>query len=440
MKTIEGFEAAKKALSRRSPSTSYPVSPRLKQGLKKMFGVEDPERVVQYIIQQVREKGDTALRELTLKIDNITLESIEINRRLTAPSYKLVDKKVVAALQMAAENITAFHEAQKRAIWRETNLDGLRQLVRPIERVGVYAPGGTAAYPSTVLMTAIPARIAGVSEIVLCTPPRPEGGLSPLLIVAADIAKVDRIFSLGGAQAIAAMAFGTESVPKVDKICGPGNVFVMLAKKSVFGSVDIDGLQGPSEVMVIADTTTDPSYCAGEILAQAEHDTMAGVVLVATSANVADKVLNEVERQLSRLSRKEILTPPIQNGTAAIVASLEEAINLANEFAPEHLCLMFKSAGQYIDKITNAGCVVAGELATVVLGDYDAGPSHALPTGGTARFSSPLNVADFFKYINVINVDTAMVRRLGPSAAALARAEGLDAHARAVEMRLEQSK
>ncbi len=263
--------------------------------------------------------------------------------------------------------------------------------------------------------------------------------LSPLLLAAADIAGIDRIFSIGGAQAIAALAYGTDSVPKVDKICGPGNIFVMLAKKAVFGAVGIDGLQGPSEVMVIADSTTDPAYCAGELLAQAEHDTLAGIVLVTTSSLVADKVLNEVDRQVAHLSRKEIVAQPLQRGTAAIVADLDEAIALANEFAPEHLCLMLEDAGSYIDKVVNAGCVVIGREATVVLGDYVAGPSHVLPTGGTARFSSPLNVADFIKFINVISEDDATIKRLGPSATIIATAEGLDAHARAIEIRMEAS-
>ncbi len=439
MKIIEGYELARQALSRRSPVISYPVSPRVRDALKKLFNTDSPELAVQKIVQDVRDRGDAAVRELTLKIDNIRLDTLEVDRKQVGAAYKSVDRRLVAAMQLAADRIRAFHEAQKGAIWHECTTDGVRQMIRPIERVGVYAPGGTAAYPSTVLMTALPARVAGVSEIILATPPKADGGLSPLLLVAADIAGIDRIFSIGGAQAIAALAYGTDSVPKVDKICGPGNIFVMLAKKAVFGAVGIDGLQGPSEVMVIADASTDPAYCAGELLAQAEHDTLAGIVLVTTSSLVADKVLNEVDRQVAHLSRKEIVAQPLQRGTAAIVADLDEAIALANEFAPEHLCLMFRSAASYVDKVRHAGCVVAGEKATVVLGDYVAGPSHALPTGGTARFGSPLSIADFFKFINVIQVDTAMIKKLGPAAAILARAEGLDAHARTIEMRLEQS-
>lgn len=437
MKIIEGFENAKPALLRRAPPASYTVSSRLREGLKRLFNTDRPEVAVEKILTEVREKGDAALRDLTLSIDDIRLDNLEVDRKLVADAYGAVNRKLLSALQLAAERILAFHEAQKRAVARELNAGGLRQLIRPLERVGVYAPGGTAAYPSTVLMTAIPARVAGVSDIILASPPRPDGSLSPLVLVAADIAKVDRIFKIGGAQAIGALAWGTESVPRVDKVCGPGNIFVMLAKKAVFGLVGIDGLQGPSEVMVIADDGTDPAFCAGELLAQAEHDSLAGIVLVTTSSSMADKVLNEIDRQMAHLSRRDIMTTPLQNGTVAIVASLDEAIVLANEFAPEHLCLMFRSAPSYIDKVRNAGCVVAGEKATVVLGDYDAGPSHALPTGSTARFSSPLNVTDFLKFINVIQVDTAMIRKIGPAAAALARAEGLDAHAAAMEMRLE---
>ena len=310
--------------------------------------------------------------------------------------------------------------------------------MRPLERVGVYVPGGTASYPSTVLMTAIPARVAGVREIILVTPPRGEGMVPAPTLVAADIAGVDRIFSVGGAQAVAALAFGTESVPRVDKICGPGNIFVTLAKKLVYGVVDIDGLQGPSEVLIIADDSADPAYCAADLLAQAEHDPLASAILVTTSRRLAGEVEREVERQSEDLSRQATIKECLENrGVIAVVDNLDEAIKLANLYAPEHLYLTVKDANYFIDKITNAGCVVVGRNSTVVLGDYVAGPSHVLPTGGSARFSSPLNILDFIKLTSLINVAESELKELGPAAVTIASAEGFDAHARAVAKRLE---
>jgi len=285
-------------------------------------------------------------------------------------------------------------------------------------------------------MTAIPAKVAGVKEVILATPPRPNGVVPPMLI-AADIAEVDRIFSVGGAQAIAALAFGTESIPKVDKICGPGNIFVVLAKKLVYGVVDIDGLQGPSEVLIIADETANPEYCAADLLAQAEHDPLASAILITTSPRLANEVNREVEQQLETLP-KDIAAESLENrGKIVIVASIDEAIELANLYAPEHLCLMVDKATSYIDRIANAGCIFVGEKSTVVLGDYVAGPSHVLPTGGTARYSSPLNITDFIKFTNLVNLDEVSLKKLAPVASIIARAEGFEAHARAVEKRLQ---
>jgi histidinol dehydrogenase len=285
-------------------------------------------------------------------------------------------------------------------------------------------------------MTAIPARVAGVNEVILVTPPSLNGTVPPATLVAADIAGVDRVFCVGGAQAIAALAFGTESIPKVDKICGPGNVFVVLAKKMVYGIVDIDGLQGPSEVLIVADETATPEYCAADLLAQAEHDPLASVILITTSQPFADEVNREVTQQLEGLSRRAIAAESLSKGIIAVVASIDEAIELANLYAPEHLNLMIKGAASCVDRISNAGCVFVGENSTVVLGDYVAGPSHVLPTGGTARFSSPLNISDFIKFINVVAVDEADLKQLGQAASIIAKAEGFDAHARAVEKRL----
>ncbi|MFC2006985.1 histidinol dehydrogenase [Chloroflexota bacterium] len=436
MRIIEGFESARALLSRQITAESYPVSETLKQGLMKMFGTDDPDQAVRQIVGEVKQRGDAALRDLTLKIDGVKLASLEVDKKEIDDAYQKVDGELVAALELAAERIRDFHTAQKNNIWHEIDEGNLRQLIRPLQRVGIYVPGGTAAYPSTVLMTAVPAKVAGVKEIILVTPPNRYGAVPPVILVAADIAEVDRIFCIGGAQAVAALAYGTKSIPAVDKICGPGNIFVMLAKKQVYGTVDIDGLQGPSEVLIIADETANPEHCAADILAQAEHDALAAVILITTSRLLADRVIQEVDRQSAGLSRKEIIAESLEQGIIAVVGSLDEAIELSNLYAPEHLCLMVENAAAYTDKIANAGCIVLGREATVVLGDYVEGPSHALPTGGTARFSSPLNVSDFIKFINVVTVDETSLKRLGPAASIIARAEGLDAHARAVEKRL----
>jgi histidinol dehydrogenase len=438
LKVIEGFQLAKLALSRQPLTELYltPLTPELKQ--KEMPTVVKAEQEVREIINGVSRRGDAALRDYTLEFDGIELTSLEVSREQVSSAYREVDEELVAALRLAAERIRNFHSAQKDNIWSVFTRVGPCQLIRPLARVGVYAPGGTASYPSTVLMTAIPARVAGVKEVVLITPPRMGGAVSPPTLVAADIAGVDRIFSVGGAQAIAALAFGTESIPKVDKICGPGNVFVVLAKKLVYGVVDIDGLQGPSEVLIIADGTANAEYCAADLLAQAEHDPLASAILVTTSRWLADEVSKEVEKQQEGLPRQVIAAESLESrGMIVVVDSVDEAIELANIYAPEHLSLMLEGAEAYIDKITSAGCIFIGEKSAVVLGDYVAGPSHVLPTGGTARFSSPLNVGDFIKFINLVTIDKTSVKQLGQAASAIARAEGFEAHARAVERRIQ---
>ncbi|MEE8194723.1 MAG: histidinol dehydrogenase [Dehalococcoidales bacterium] len=436
MRLIQGFKAAKLALSR-PVAGAYSVSPALKKRLKQMFATEDPELAVKQIVDEVRRRGDAALFDFTLKIDQVQLESLEVTREQVSRAYQQVDPGLVQALKLAAERILSFHTIQRDGILGAVARMGKATMVRALERVGVYAPGGTACYPSTVLMTAIPARVAGVKQVILVTPPGPEGAVPAPTLVAADIARVDRIFCVGGAQAIAALAFGTESILRVDKICGPGNIFVMLAKKLVYGAVDIDGLQGPSEVVVIADETADPAYCAAELLAQAEHDAMASSILITTSQRLADEVGREVELQLASLERQAIATESLTNsGLIVVVDNIDEAMELSNLYAPEHLCLYIEGADSYRDRVTNAGCVFVGDSATVALGDYVAGPSHALPTGGTARFSSSLNITDFIKYINVVSVDEDSLKELGPAAATIARAEGFEAHARAVEKRL----
>ena len=438
LEIIKGFSSAKARLSRQSNIGFGEISPRIRSRNKEIFGKEiGAEEAVAQILQDVRTQGDAALRSYMLKIDEVKLESLEIDREQVKRAYPQVDQKLVSALTLAAERIRQFHLAQKEAVWRGVTGEEWGQIIRPLFRVGLYAPGGTAAYPSTILMISIPARVAGVKELILATPPRDNGVIPPAALVAADIAGVDRIFALSGAQAIAAMAYGTESVPKVDKICGPGNIFVTLAKKAVFGSVDIDALQGPSEILIVADESAKAEYCAADLLAQAEHDTLAQAILVTTSTKLAEEVQKEIAKQLASLPRKQIAGDSLERrGIIAIVDSLAEAIELANLYAPEHLELAFQSAQAYLDKIINAGCVFIGENSTEPIGDYVAGPNHSLPTGGTAKFSSPLNILDFIKLINVVKIKPENLTKLGEAAITIARAEGLEAHARAVEKRI----
>ncbi len=340
-------------------------------------------------------------------------------------------------MQLAAERIRNFHDMQKKRVLQTYTHGKMGWIVRPLECVGLYAPGGTATYPSTVLMTAIPAKVAGVKEIFLTTPPSKDGSISPAILIAADIAGVNRIFSVGGAQAIAALAFGTESIPRVDKICGPGNIYVFLAKKLVYGIVGIDGLQGPSEVLVVADETANPDYCAADLLAQAEHGGLSSAILITNSGSLADKVMQSIEEQMKILSRRAIIKEALaNNGMIVIVENMDEAIELTNLYAPEHVLLLVKPNTAYEKRITNAGCIVYGQLATVAMSDYVSGPSHTLPTEGTARFSSPLNVLDFLKITNISSVGDALLNLAGEAASTIARAEGLDAHARAIELRM----
>jgi histidinol dehydrogenase len=421
LKIIEGFDKAKKLLDRRAPKDLE-----YKQ-----------EAAVRQIINDVRQHGDNALFELTEKFDGAKLKMLEVKPAQVKAAYKKVDVKLVNALNLAAERIGAFHQAQKERALPTYTHGKTGWIVRPLERVGVYAPGGTASYPSTVLMTAIPAKVADVKEVILVTPPGKDGKISPAILVAADIAGVNRIFSVGGAQAIAALAFGTESVPRVDKICGPGNIYVFLAKKLVYGVVGIDGLQGPSEVVVIADETANPDYCASDLLAQAEHGGLSSAILITDSKSLADKAVQSIEKQLETLSRQAIIKESLaNNGMIVIVKNITEAIELTNLYAPEHVLLLVRPNTAYEEQIVNAGCIVFGQQATVAMSDYVSGPSHTLPTEGTARFSSPLNVMDFLKITNVSNVGDTLINLTGGAASTIARAEGLDAHAQAIELRM----
>lgn len=442
MEIIKGFEKAKARLNRRAVVEFGEVSPGIKNRLKSVFGrAISPEVAVARILKDVRKKGDAAVLDYTFRIDGFKLESLEVPRQEIKKACKSLDQELVEALKTAAERIRLFHQEQKDYLFKGIDGKDWGQLIRPLERVGLYAPGGIASYPSTVLMTAIPAKVAGVKETILVTPPRNKGSIPPAVLAAADIAGVDRVFSLGGAQAIAAMAYGTESIPAVDKICGPGNIFVALAKKMVYGTVAIDGFMGPSEVLIIADDAANARYCAADLLAQAEHDTLSQPVLVTTSMGLAVEIEQQIYDQVADLPRSAIACEALENrGIIAIVKNLDEAIELANLYAPEHLELLMQKAESYVNRITNAGCIFVGEYSPVPMGDYIAGPNHSLPTSGTARFSSPLNVADFIKFIDVVKIDASSMNKLGKTAMTLARAEGLEAHARAIDARLSPEK
>ena len=412
------------------------VAPEVLARTAEAFGRElSAIEAVEFIVNEVRDGGDASVKEITARLDGAGPDRLEVSPADIASAYDSVPSEVVEALNVAADRVRRFHESSAPKEWHD-DAEGYGQVVNPVGTVGAYVPGGTARYPSTVLMTAIPARVAGVDEVVVCTPAGNGGAPSPVVLVAADVAGVDRVFAIGGAQAIAAMAYGTETVPKVDVICGPGNVFVTLAKKLLYGEVGIDGLYGPTETVIIADEAANPTLCAADLLAQAEHDELATPVLITTSAQLADAVVREVEIRLERLDRKSIAGEAIRGrGAVAIVDDLEEAFELSNGFAPEHVSLVVSSPRDHLSKVKNAGAVFLGEFSHEVLGDYVAGPSHVMPTGGTARFGSGIGVHSFVKISPVVAIDTEKSRELSESAALVARAEGLTAHAEAAEVR-----
>lgn len=392
------------------------------------------------VIDDVRRRGDEALFEYTARWDkhSVNAATIEVSREEWREAASHVDAETIALIRLAASRIGKFHERQRMESWSASDEDGveLGQRVIPLERVGIYAPGGLASYPSTVLMTAIPARIAGVREIILTTP-CPGGALAPLIAAAAEVAGVTRIFKIGGAQAVAALAYGTESIPRVDKIVGPGNKYVAAAKKIVFGQVAIDMIAGPSEVLVIADKAGNAAWAAADMLAQAEHDENAGAVLMTPDEAFAEEVAAAVTGQLEKLERHDIASRSLDNyGAVIITRDLDEAIELANLFAPEHLELMVENPQAYVPRIRNAGAVFMGRNTPEALGDYMAGPNHVLPTGGTARFASPLGVYDFYKRISVLAFSGEALTRYAESTARFADLEGLFGHARSVRLRL----
>ena len=397
------------------------------------------EGIVTGIIAEVRARGDQALFEYTARFDKALLNSLEVSAEEIDEAFAAVDPEFLDILREAAANIRAFHEKQVRNSF-VLNRDGvvMGQKVTPIERVGLYVPGGTAAYPSTVLMDSIPAKIAGCETIVITTPPGPDGKVNPVILAAAKIAGVDRIFKMGGAQAVAALAYGTESVPKVDKIVGPGNAFVAEAKKQVFGKVAIDMIAGPSEILVVADATADPQHVAADLLSQAEHDRMASAVLVTDDADFAQAVSRELEEQIPLLPRAEIARTSIDNNGKIIVAdTLMKAIDIANEIAPEHLELCVDNPFDYLDAVKHAGSIFMGKHCPEALGDYFAGPNHTLPTSGTARFSSPLSVDDFVKKSQFTYFTKDALGKVADKVAYFAEKEGLHAHAKSATIRFE---
>lgn len=402
------------------------------------FDVAD---IVTDIIDNVRKKGDKALFEYSEKFDKANLTSLEVTEEEIEEAFSLVEPRFIEILKKAAKNIEEFHKKQVRNSFVLNETEGVvtGQKVTPIERVGLYVPGGTAAYPSTVLMDSIPAKIAGCDYICITTPPSSDGKVNPVILAAAKIAGVDKIFKVGGAQAVAALAYGTETVKKVDKIVGPGNAFVAEAKRQVFGRVSIDMIAGPSEILVIADGKSDPAFVAADLLSQAEHDKNASAVLVTDSEDLANKVATEIENQLSLLSREEIARASIDNNGKIIVAdNLEDVFAVANEIAPEHLELCVDNPFDYLDKIKNAGSIFMGRYCPEALGDYFAGPNHTLPTSGTARFSSPLSVDDFVKKSQFVYYSKNALDKVAEDVAFFAKKEGLTAHAKSASIRSEK--
>ncbi|MGN0402134.1 MAG: histidinol dehydrogenase [Acetatifactor sp.] len=400
------------------------------------------ESTVNEIIEAVRKNGDRAIFDYTLKFDKYALDAdnIKVNREEIEEAYLKLDAGLVDVIRKSAENIRDFHSKQLRNSWFDAKEDGtiLGMKITAIARAGVYVPGGKAAYPSSVLMNVIPAKVAGVSEIIMTTPPGADGKVNPGTLVAADIAGVDTIYKVGGAQAIAAMAFGTASVPKVDKITGPGNIFVALAKKAVYGYVSIDSIAGPSEILVLADETANPRYVAADLLSQAEHDELASAILITTSKELAEAVSKQVDLFTAELSRKEIITKSLDNyGYILLADNMSDAIDAVNEIASEHLEILTANPFEIMTRIKNAGAIFMGEYASEPLGDYFAGPNHILPTNGTAKFFSPVNVDDFIKKTSIISYSREALEKVHKDIETFAESEGLTAHANSIKVRFE---
>jgi histidinol dehydrogenase len=402
----------------------------------------DIQNRVSDIVNNVKLNGDKAVLEYTNMFDKVELcpDSLKVSRSEIEEAYEKVDKELIEVIKRARNNIAKFHEKQLEKSWFTTDEDGviLGQLYNPLEIVGIYSPGGTAAYPSSVLMNAVPAQVAGVQRIVMVTPPGGTNGINPAILVAANEAGVNEIYRIGGAQAVAALAFGTQTIPKVDKIVGPGNIYVALAKRMVYGYCDIDAIAGPSEIMVLADENANPRFVAADMLSQAEHDAIASAILVTTSERIASEVQKELEIQLSKLPRKEIAEKSLKDfGAIIVVDELDSAVKIVNKIAPEHLELCVNEPFGLISYIKNAGAIFLGNYSSEPLGDYFAGPNHVLPTSGTARFFSPLNISEFMKKSSIISYSQKALLKVKDDVIKFAEAEGLKAHANAIRVRFE---
>lgn len=402
----------------------------------------DYEKIVADIIANVKRRKEEAIFEYSLKFDHcqMTKDTFEVTKEEINEAYQQLDAHFIEVMKASAENIKAYHEKQKRNSWFDSKEDGtiLGQKITPMQNVGVYVPGGKAAYPSTTLMNVVPAKVAGVPNIIMTTPANADGKINPATLVAADIAGVDKIFKVGGAQAIAALAYGTEMIPKVDKIVGPGNIFVALAKRAVYGHVSIDSIAGPSEILVLADETATPRYVAADLLSQAEHDEMASAILITTSAHLAKEVSKEVDKFVQQLERKTIIQKSLDNyGYIFLAEDMDAAIDAANEIASEHLEILTKNPFDTMTKIKNAGAIFLGEYSSEPLGDYYAGPNHVLPTNGTAKFFSPLNVDDYVKKSSIISYSKEALAKVHEDIELFAAKEGLTAHANSIRVRFE---
>jgi histidinol dehydrogenase len=437
LRIIDAAEA-RETLLRRRPATDVRLGEAARSRLARAMGAEMPlAEAVQRIIDDVRSEGDAAVRRYCEAFDGAPLDRLEVSRDEVEASLGEIPLDLREALEFAAERVRVYHEDQKRRLLASYLEGGLGVRVRPIATVGFYAPGFAPVYPSSVLHSVVPAKVAGVGNLHLVSPAGPDGKVPAVKLAAAAIAGVDRVFVASGAQAVAALAYGTATIPKVDKICGPGSIFVTLAKRAVYGDVGIDSIYGPTETVVVADEEADPALCAVDMIAQAEHDELATPLLITNSRQLAEKVAVEVERRLEALPRGRIARAAIEGQGGAVVAtSMEEAVRLASDFAPEHLCLLARDARRLAELVENAGGIFISDSSPEAIGDYTAGPSHVMPTGGAARFASPLSVLDFLKLTTVVEITDQDVVHLGPPAAVIAYAEGFTGHAKAIEERL----
>ena len=439
LKQIQGSQDVREILDRVDPLDLSSLPDSVLERTRQVFGPGvTPAQSVATIIQDVRREGDAAVRRYVKALDGVDLETTLVDPAQVADAAARVSPDVREALELAARRVEDFHQSVMPRDFMDEN-QGLGQLIRPIDRVGLYAPGGAAAYPSTVLMTAIPARVAGVREVILATPRKAGQPLNPAVMAAAQIAGVDAVYQIGGVPAIAAMAYGTESLPKVDKICGPGNVFVAYAKQLVQAVVGTDGIFGPTETIVIADDSADPAFCAADLIGQAEHDPLATAILITDSPSLVQQIEAELERQTLSLPGSAVAREALQRqGRVVIVEDIDQAVDLADRIAPEHLCLMLQDPWPWAQRVKHAGGLFLGMYSPEVMGDYIAGPSHVMPTGGTARFSSALGVHQFLRTMPVVGLSPADFQRLGPAAVHIAETEGLSGHSAAVQIRLDR--